>query len=211
MAVPKLSYNMQVFDVERDFVLDPAFSFRARQIEAANFAQNEFRIAQNTNRVATGRVPQHTQAVDGRAGAAFDTVNPDKGLIAVEFQLSDAIFDWLDRALMMASPVRTGRYQKSHRFFADGVPFDPRAGTAPDAMEYVVLNIQPYARKIEGGKGRPPLSKQAPSGVYQVVAELAKRRFGKSGTRISFGYRAISSGMATKVKDERQPAIIVKI
>jgi hypothetical protein len=50
------------------------------------------------------------------------------------------------------------------------------------------VNTQPYARKIEKG-----LSPAAPDGVYEVVAALAKRRFGNIAS-IKFSYRAPLAG-----------------
>ena len=97
----------------------------------------------------------------------------------------------------MHSPVLTGRFAKSHELFADGVDTE-NPNIAPPAEEYVFLNTQPYARKIE--RGRSP---QAPDGVYQAVATLAQRRFGNIA-RITFSYREVRGG-------ERNPAIIVRL
>ena len=65
---------------------------------------------------------------------------------------------------------RTARYREPERRAA--------------AEEYVFINTQPYARKIEGTGGRR-MAPQAPDGVYQAVATLAQRRFGNIA-RITF-------------------------
>jgi hypothetical protein len=70
------------------------------------------------------------------------------------------------------------------------------------AQQYVFVNTDPYARKIEGTKQKPPSSPQAPDGVYQAVATLA-RKFSNLA-KITFSYQTVAGG-------ERNPAIIVRL
>jgi hypothetical protein len=72
------------------------------------------------------------------------------------------------------------------------------------AEEYTFINTVPYARKIERGSSR-----QAPDGVYQAVANLARRKFTKLA-KITFSYRTVLGGTGG-AKSERNPAIIVRI
>jgi len=84
----------------------------------------------------------------------------------------------------------------------DGIVYVLNVTNPPPAQEYVFVNTTPYARKIEGNKGRPPSSPQAPDGVYQAVATLA-RKF-SNVAKVTFSYRTVAGG-------ERNPAIIVRL
>ena len=67
-----------------------------------------------------------------------------------------------------------------------------------------MLNAQPYARKIERGQ-----SDQAPDGVYEGVATLAKRRFGNVAF-VGFGYRSFPGGAVGKWAQTASAARLVK-
>ena len=58
------------------------------------------------------------------SGASEDRVRPN-GVIVYEFDLAVSLFSWIDEQLVLVSPVKTGKYKKSHRFYADGVEVDP--------------------------------------------------------------------------------------
>lgn len=193
-----MAVRARVEPLERDLeVLFPdTFSPAARSKGLADFARGALTEAQEINRRALGRAPGHETFVDGRAGADENTVKPD-GVIVYEFELFDEAFAWIEEMLILHSPSRSGRYAKSHIFFADGVEADPSA--PPPAVDYAFVNRQPYARKIERGH-----SKQAPNGVYEVVASMAQRRFGNM-LRVRFTYR----GVVGAADGDRQPAIVL--
>jgi hypothetical protein len=174
--------------VERDIalVLEDVTSGEAASAILAQAAAQARDEAIKQNMQATGSRPEVTTYVDGRKGAPLASVKPD-GTILFEFDVLTDLFLWIANQLIKHSPVLTGRYRASHQFYADGLAVDP-AGDVPDAEEYVFLNLQPYARKIERG-----LSPQAPDGVYQVLAKMARARFGNVA-RIAFGYRAPMHG-----------------
>jgi hypothetical protein len=153
------------------------------------------------------REPPSTTYVDGRPNAPLGAVKPD-GVIFTEFELLTDVLVYIATQLEKFSPVRTGRYRKSHVLLADGAPMDidtpslvPQIATAD---EFVFINTVPYARKIERG-----LSQQAPDGVYQAVANIARRRYTQIA-KISFTYRTILGGTGGP-KSERNPAIIVRM
>lgn len=148
----------------------------------ASYARGALKDAQEQNRQALGYVPDHETFVDGRKGAPLESVRPD-GVIVFEFDLIEDMFAWIGAMLVQHSPVRSGRYSDSHVFLADGEEVEPGIA-APEADEYVFVNVQPYARKIERG-----LSPQAPDGVYEAVAAMAARRFGNVA-KIRFSYRS---------------------
>ncbi|CAH1670751.1 MULTISPECIES: hypothetical protein [unclassified Chelatococcus] len=152
----------------------------------ANVARQVLADAQEQNRRATGRVPEHETYVDGRKGAPLESVKPT-GTVVFEFDLYEGVFAWIGEQLVLHSPALTGDYRASHLFLADGVPIEAGA-KVPEAGEYVFVNSQPYARKIERGQ-----SDQAPDGVYEAVAALAARRFGNIAA-IKYSFRALDNG-----------------
>jgi hypothetical protein len=196
-----MAVRARIDPIETDLaILFPdTFSLAAKNKAFAEFARRALAEAQDQNRQVFGAVPPHDTFVDGRKGAPLESVKPD-GVIVFQFELLTEAFEWIDDMLILHSPSKSGRYAKSHVFLADGReadPFRPPQG----ASEFVFINRQPYARKIERGQ-----SPQAPEGVYDVVAILAQQRFGNMA-RIRFSYRTLISG--SKARTDRQPAIVI--
>lgn len=224
-----MAVRVKVDLLERDVavVFDQTLGPKARSKYLADYARQELKYAQNINRQNLGATPLHETFVDGRKSNNLDAVKPD-GEIVFEFELLGDLFAWIGAQLIKHSPVgraddprpdHPGLYRRSHVFIADDKVVDPGA-PLPMAQEYVFVNTQPYARKIERG-----LSNQAPDGVYQVIATLANRRFSNLA-RIRFSYRdpiigaidkwANTTQMQTKRKGakrdawlRRQPAIVI--
>lgn len=190
-----LSTKIEPLDRDIQLILSETLSPQARSAALAKYAGEVIDEALVHNTRVLGHAPPYTVAVDGRVGAPLKSVQPE-GVIAAEFEVVSNVLVWIDEQLQIHSPVKTGRYKKSHILFIDGVESGPLVVAGFDSAEFV--NSQPYARKIERG-----LSPQAPDGVYQAVAVLAQRRFGNIA-RITFSYRAIFGG-------ERNPAIIVRL
>jgi hypothetical protein len=184
----RISVKVEPFDRDVALIFDELLSPDARSAQLAAFALEQLEEAQAVNEQALGFVPEHETYVDRVQGAPLESVRPD-GTIAFEFDLLEDVFVWISEALVRHSPWLTGRYTESHRFYADGVEVDPRA-PVPAATEYVFLNVQPYARKIEKPRAQ---SHQAPDGVYESVAAMAGRRFGNIA-RIVFGYHVPIDG-----------------
>ena len=189
--------------------LEPA----ERSKEFAEMALAEILDARAINRRALGAEPLYTTYVDGNANAALESVKPN-GVIFVEFQLITEVLAFIGQQLEMFSPVKTGRYKRSHVLLADGIAMelDTPAMLAQLAIaeEYVFVNTVPYARKIERG-----MSPQAPDGVYQAVANIARTRYSKIA-RITFSYRTIVGGLMIGGREgdrseKRNPAVIVRI
>lgn len=181
----------RAFSAEIKAVVNDLISPAARQQLIADAARQALGEAQAINEKALGRVPEHDTFVDGRPTTQLENVNPDHGEIVFRFKLASEMFEWIDAQLILHSPVLTSRYARSHVLFSDGEETDPLAPKPGDT--FIFLNVQPYARKIEGSDSRKPQSSMAPNGVYEVVAALANRRFGNLA-RITFGYRAFADG-----------------
>jgi hypothetical protein len=173
----------------------------ARSATLAAFARDALAEGRQTNRNALGSDPRFETFVDGRGGAAIETVKPD-GSIVFEFDLLRDLAIWIDAQLKRFSPVRTGRYRRSHLIFADGAQLDDPKRLPMDTREIVFIPSVEYARRIEAGS-----SKQAPNGVYQAVAALARSRFGRIAA-IAYTFRALADSDLT---NPRQPAIVLSL
>jgi hypothetical protein len=173
----------------------------------AQFARDEIADAVTINQQALGYQPVYEVFVDGVRGASLESVKPS-GTIVADFKLVDNVLEWIRAQLETHSPVKGGRYRKSHVLFADNNEIS-RGARIPPAEEYVFVSTVPYARKIERGA-----SPQAPEGVYQVVAVLAQRQF-RNVASITFSYRTailgeIVGGRIGNRSERRNPAIVVR-
>jgi hypothetical protein len=205
-----MALSTRVTPIRQDIqpLLDELLSPRQRSLALAEFARTEIVDARVTNRQILGREPPFKVFVDGNEGAALETVRPD-GVIVVDFQLVNELLLWIGTQLEANSPFETGRYKRSHALFADGQQVSWETGVPQEAEEYVFINLVPYARKIERG-----FSSEAPDGVYQVVATLARRQF-RDFASITFAYRTaigggIVGGRLGNRSEQRNPAIIVR-
>ena len=210
-----MALSVRITPIRRDLdvMFKQGIGDKAQSAILATFALEKIEEAKAQNKQALGVVPPYKTYVDGREGAPLESVKPN-GTIRVEFQLINEALAWIFEQLQRHSPVLTGRYANSHELFADGAQVD-NPNAVPPAEEYVFLNTQPYARKIEGDLSREPSSKQAPEGVYEAVATLAQQKFGKIG-KIRFSYRTpiggqIAGGRVGDRSARRTPAIIVTL
>lgn len=201
-----LTFRAEPINRDIAFFLD-SLSPKEASRQFAELATEQINLAKDINRQALGRDPVATTYVDGTVDPTLRTIKLTS-VVFTEFELALDLLLFISTMLDKFSPVKTGRYQKSHILFADGVEMSISMPTlVPQVLgaeEYVFVNTQPYARKIERG-----LSQQAPDGVYQVVASLARRQFGKIA-KITFSYRTLLGG-AGGGKSERNPAIIVRL
>lgn len=194
--------------IERDIdlILKQELSSEARQKRLVAFARERRAEADAVNVRAFGYLPRAEIFVDGVRDVPLERVSAD-GVVVFQFDLLGEMLAWIDFMLLMHSPVKSGRYKRSHLLFMDGVVVDP-SDRHLEGRVFTYTNTQPYARKIEGdaGTGKPPLSKQAPDGVFQAVAALGQQRFGNIG-RFRFTYTSIVGGG----RDDRQPCITVTV
>lgn len=189
------------FDRDLDLIVseDLAPEAQARQFAAAAREARDEAIRQNT--AVLGRSPAYSTFVNGREGAAEETVTLP-GAIAYEFDLASDLLADIDGLLVRHSPVKSGRYARSFKIFVDGVEKPAGSPLPADAEEIVFVNSQPYARKIERGS-----SDQAPEGVFQAVAALAAKRFGNVAT-IKFTYRSLQESGVVAYQGRRRGAIV---
>ena len=185
-----MAVRTRVESIARDIsvILASDLSPAAQSKAAAAFAAAEIRDADDTNRRILGRLPPKTISVDGRRGAALDTVKPSGGLIVAEWELFGEVLAWIGQTLRDRSPRVSGAYRNAHTLFADGV--ETEIGVeVPQADVYTFINLTPYARKLEVGKtesGRDFLI-HVPNRIYERTYRDARARFGNTA-KIAFGY-----------------------
>lgn len=147
------------------------------------------------NKAILGMVPPSETYVDGRAGAALESVKLDGGVILTRYEALTEVVDYVWEMLARYSPVghgpyadghSPGRYRESHRLFADGAEMEPGSNTV--AKTYIFVSTLPYSRKVEKGQGSAP-----DEGVYEGAVELAKARFGNLAD-VRFTYQAVIEG-----------------
>ena len=177
--------RLDPFSREFAAMIDEVLSPKARSAALAEVALVEIQRANTINRTALGSEPKYEQFVDGRQGAPLESVKAG-GMILAEWSFLGQTLTYVREMLREASPFRSGRYRDSHLLIVDGVEIADGAAMPDEFDEAVFINSQPYSRKIERG-----LSAQAPSGVYQVVAAMGKRRFGNLA-RVSFTFRPLT-------------------
>jgi hypothetical protein len=188
---------------------------QAQQRAIGRFARTEINKVDSANTRALGRRVAHSETVDGRKGAALESVKPNGGVIIAEWELFLEVLPWIARTLRERSPRVSGDYVRGHRAFADSTEFLDIT-KPPPATEYTFMNIVPYARKIEIGKtksGRAFVI-QVPNRIYEMVARDARGRFGRLAD-IKFSYRqAVGSyrlsGGRNAGASLTAPAIIVR-
>jgi hypothetical protein len=210
-----MAVQTRVEPIDRDvrLIIDETLSPAARSRQFASNAGAFILEGDEINRRVLGRVPPRKTFVDGREGAPLESVRPD-GVIVAEWELVSDVLVFIADQLRAISPVRSGRYQASHTLFADGTEV-PVGNGIPVANEYVFLSDTEYSIKIEGVPGRPPQSKQAPKGVYQITALKANGIYGNTA-KVRFEWRkpfrgGLVTGKAGNKSDGRVPAIIVTI
>jgi hypothetical protein len=164
-----------------------------------------------------------TTYVDGREGAPLASVAPN-GVVRFEFSYLDEIVRAVLDMLISASPFAPKRanasppthYKEEHAVFLDGAEVTALPQRIPPGSEIVISNLSPYARKVEKGFG--PSLKSA-HGVYQAVANLAKRRYGNMA-KITYSWRQFPGqgpmgpasrhgGTRTHNQDDNFPSITI--
>lgn len=175
-----------VFDLAG--LLDP----KEQSAALAEYARQEIAEVERQNEAAIGRPVTHETVVDGVHDAPLERVKPD-GVIVAIFDLGSDLISFVFDQVKAHAPVLTGKFRRSIILFADGVPYDSAADVPPDADEIVITSNAPYARKLEGLAGKKHMSHQAPNGVFEAVAAVAKSRYGNQA-KITFTMRSPIGG-----------------
>jgi hypothetical protein len=102
--------------------------------------------------IASGRAPRRfTTTVDGREGAAEESVRLDGGRIRYEFStFGQAVAFALDY-LQERSPVLTGEYKRSWLVLVGGSPWRQSVADIPGDADVTITNDRPFHRLLELG------------------------------------------------------------
>jgi hypothetical protein len=159
----------------------------------AKFARDELRNVIASGEASTNYQKFVTQRVGGSGveGAEEETVQAP-GPIFYRFAYWEPILRFTLQELERRSPVKTGRYQSSHRVMIGSQFIAPDAPIAADEM-VVVVNTQPYSRKIEVGFMRMSM----PDGVYEDVMRKVRSQFGRA-VQVNFKMVMLPNGYILK-------------
>lgn len=130
--------------------------------------------------VADGKLPEaNIRFVDGAQGAPETTVKIAAGkpgiILYKGSSLAQAAAYALEAARQASQRIsKSGTYAASWRIFVNGQEAD-EAHVPPNAQEAIVVNITPYARRLEQGTGRGV--GRAPYLITEIVARATKARF----------------------------------
>ncbi|MBW7965315.1 hypothetical protein [Bradyrhizobium sp. BR 10261] len=194
---------IQRFDVEGELQALAGPDVRAQIL--ADAARDILVQTDAENAAAIGTAIPHRTVVDGVPTEDLERVHAE-GLIARTYDLMPAVLLQIGNWLWQHSPVRSGRYQHSHRLEADGEGIAAVTegwslpGLSPNLKEFTFLSTVHYAPLIEPHGDEPGESRQAPDGVYQVIALLAKEMFAGIAT-ITFEYRGIEPAIIVRPND----------
>lgn len=197
------SGSIEPIDIDIQALIAEDLSPQAQSRALATFAREQLTEAETINAKALGFTPQHHVQVDGAEGVSEDRVRPN-GEIVYTFDLHADMLSWIIAELEALAPVLSGRFRHSFELFIDGVLAD-LAQELPEGRKFVFLSSMPYAGKIEG-EHKAPESEQAPDGVFEAVAALARLRFPQAD--IAFSYIAPPAGSGSSRPDT--PAITVQ-
>jgi len=117
--------------------------------------------------------PVYSTFVDGRGGAAEETVKLSGGSITYLFsQIAQAATFALAYAVDR-SPVDSGAYKDSWFIAIDGQPWTGSLATIPPGSVVTLTNKQPYHRKIDTGG----MITRLPPGIVEATRQAVQRQF----------------------------------
>lgn len=129
-----------------------------------------------------------TSGDDAVMDAILVQVTSLSDVIVINFEQTHEIITFIMEELSKHSPYKSGRYMHSHVLFADGVLLEDLSNltnwdntAVADAHEFMFVNTLPYSRKIEAGE-----SAMAPHGVYELVANEAREKYGAMNYVVDF-------------------------
>lgn len=187
----------------RDAAFDRSVALALQGAEAEVQRLFVAEIHQQLDRVYAESSPGgHTQWMDGRKGAAIETVKAD-GVAHFEFRYIPEVIAFAGEVLFVNSPVDEHPkadnivFRVERLVFVNGVYDDVLISGAdaddfknllahPRGAEFTITDDEPYAGRLERG-----FSKQAPNGVYSIACDTVRRRYGELVT-VEFRWRKIA-------------------
>jgi hypothetical protein len=169
----------------------------ARLALAATARSEEARVIREQTARSGGIAPTLTRIVDGRRGAAYDSVG-DNGVIILQWKYLREIAAVAMRRLKARAPERSGDYKKGIKLFAGNAEATLSAVGIPAGTQNItIVATAPYSRRLEVGKdkeGGPFVVQVAPHIVAETAALMASDYRGVA--RIKFTYADIEGPAA---------------
>jgi hypothetical protein len=167
-----------------------------RQRELRRLAAVERAAVLREQRQRSGHTPTDLVVVDGKRGAPIAQAEQ---LVVIEYGYLREVVDGVLRGLVARSPHVSGTYARSFQLLVDGVEADSIAAIQHGTRSVVIVNTQPYARRLEIGRrkdGRPFVI-QVKSRIVEEVALLAASRWGNVA-KAQFGYFDLDAAYALR-------------
>ena len=170
--------------------------------------------------IADGAAPPlYTTFVDGREGAAEETVKPE-GTILYRFNVIGLAAAFALEYARARSPVQSGEYRASWFIAVDGRPYTGDVAEIPGDAVVMVTNHAPYHRRIDTG-GQRGIGRKIVEDTRQAVKSrwpllLVERQFVeipdgyilKGGHRARKGRRLRAASRAGAVMS--YPAVVIR-
>lgn len=161
----------------------------AREALVATAYAEERRVIQQQKARSGGIAPTLTRIVDGRRGAAYETVR-ENGLIILQWNYMREIATVTLRRLRERAPEVSGDYKRGFKLFVGGTEATLSAQGIPATANFItVVATAPYSRRLELGKskdGSPFVVQVAPHIVQETAKFLAADYRGVASIRFSY-------------------------
>lgn len=211
-------HNVKIENLERDITIigNGVVGDALRRLHA-EVAKEKLSEEQAKQSRAFGAPLPYVVAVDGRAGAALDSVKAG-GVIRFDFSVLREVVVSAEETIFRLSPWSPKQktrqnwphFRDSHLLFIDGIEAKEVPKRISPASEVIFINALPYSRRIDLGWSKT----QAPDGVYGVAERELRRRWSRIA-RIDHTFRGISGaslipGRAGNKSADRYPALVIK-
>jgi hypothetical protein len=161
----------------------------AREALIATAHAEERRVIQQQSARSGGIAPTLTRIVDGRRGAAYETVR-ENGFIILQWGYMREIATVALARLRARAPERSGEYKAGIKLFVGASEAALSAGGIPASTSvFTVVATAPYSRRLEIGKskdGGPFVVQVAPHIVAETAQFLAQDYRGVARVRFVF-------------------------
>lgn len=161
----------------------------AREALIATAHSEERRVIAQQKARSGGIAPTLTRIVDGRRGAAYETVR-ENGLIILQWGYLREIAAMALARLRARAPERSGEYKAGLKLFVGDTEAGLSAGGIPASSNaFTVVATAPYSRRLEIGKskdGGPFVVQVAPHIVAETAQFLSRDYRGVASVRYVF-------------------------
>lgn len=179
----------------------------ARQALVATAHAEERRVIREQRARSGGIAPTLTRIVDGKRGAAYESVK-ENGLIILQWKYLREIAAVAMSRLKARAPEVRGEYKRSLRLFVGDAEGSLTAAGLPAAAQRItIVATAPYSRRLEVGKdkdGGPFVVQVAPHIVQETATLLARDYRGVANVR--FVYEDIEGPAAQRARAARTRA-----